>query len=284
MKFWLTSNFPWWGEPVPDLIRDRNLRSKFRVAGIFALLLVSAPAHAQNAAAAFERYRMGDYEGAIATGEAAKTGEGLAVAARAAFAEAQLRDMPCLACLKRVQELAQRSIMLDMSHPEAYVYIAAAMGYESRIVGYVRAALDKYPERTRQAIDHALSVAPNDAWSLAALGGWHFELVRNAGSLLARTLFGASIDAGENAFRRAMAADPGNLIVRLQYVLAISTFDLNHYHQQAAEQLAAIATIEPRTAYEMVMKQRAAQLLQLLSAGNRAQYLARIRHYEGYPA
>ena len=250
---------------------------------LLANLLLS-PAHAQDAAAAFERYRMGDYEGAIATGEAARTGDGLAVAARAAFAEAQLRDMPCQPCLKRVEDLARRSIMLDMNHPDAYVYLAAAMGYEARIIGYVQASLDKYPEITKQAIDHALSVAPNDSWSLATLGGWHFELVRNAGSLLGRTLFGARIVEGEDAFRRSFAADPGNLVVRLQYVLATSAYDLNHYRQQIAGQLAAIAMIQPRTAYEMALKQRAAELQQLLNTGNRAEYLALIRHYQGYPA
>ncbi len=259
---------------------------KVRVGGVFAILLPAmfSTAHAQDSTAAFERYRMGDYEGAIATGEAAKTGPGLAVAARAAFAESQLRDLPCLPCLKRVEEFARRSIMLDMSHPDAYVYLAAAMGYEARITGYVQATINKYPELTKQAIDHALSVAPNDSWSLAALGGWHFELVRNAGSLLARTLFGARIGAGEDAFRRAFAADPGNLVVRLQYVLATAAYDLNRYRPQIIEQLAAIATTQPRTAYEEVMKQRADELQQLLTAGKRAEFLALIHLDQGYRA
>jgi hypothetical protein len=266
------------------------MRSFFRVGGIgftaSALVfyaLISA-AHAQDAAAAFERYRMGDYSGAIAAGEAAKTGEGLAVATRAAFADANLRDMPCLPCLKRVEDLARRSIALDMNHPDAYVYLAAAMGYESRIIGYLRASVDRYPELTKQAIDHALAVAPNDSWSLATLGGWHFELVRNAGSLLARTLFGARIEFGEDAFRRAIAADPGNLVVRLQYVFATSAYDLNRYRMQIADQLAAIAMIEPRTAYEQAMKQRAAELLTLLNANRRPEYQALIKRYQGYPA
>ena len=44
-------------------------------AALFLACVCSPVARAQDAAAAFERYRMGDYEGAIATGEAAKTGE-----------------------------------------------------------------------------------------------------------------------------------------------------------------------------------------------------------------
>ena len=274
-------------KPPPRGGEADKRRSLFWAGGFLVTLIACAanfPAHAQDAAAAFERYRMGDYDGAIAVGEASKTGDGLAVATRAAFAEANLRDPPCLDCLKRVEDLARRSIMLEMNHPEAYIYLAAALGYESRIIGYVRASVDRYPELTKQAIDHALAVAPNDSWSLAALGGWHFEIVRDAGSLLARTLFGARVQAGEDAFRRSIAADPGNLVVRLQYVLAISAYDLNHYRTQIAEQLAAIAMIEPRTAYEQVMKQRAAQLLNLLNANRRPEYVALINRYQGYPA
>ncbi len=259
------------------------IRSALALAVLFACFSLSS-GHAQDAAAAFERYRMGDYEGAITTGEAAKTGAGLAVAARAAFAEANLRDMPCLSCLKRVEDLARRSIMLDVSRPEAFVYLAAALGYESRIIGYVRASLEHYPEMAKQAVDHALADDPNDAWSLAAFGGWHIEIVHDAGSFLARNLFGARVDLGEDAFRRAFAADPGNLVIRLQYTLSMSSFDLNRYRSEIANQLSAIAMLEPRTAYEVVMKQRAARLLDLLKSDRQADYRALVRQYQGYPA
>lgn len=251
---------------------------------ILAVASFGVPVQAQDAATAFTHYQMGDYQGAIRIGEAANNGPGLAVAARAAFAEANLRDMPCLSCLRQVEALARRSIMLDMSHPEAFVYLAAALGYESRIIGYVRATVEHYPEMAKQAIDHALADDPNDAWSLAALGGWHLEIVRNGGSFLARTLYGARPDLGEDAFRRGFATDPGNLVIRLQYVLSAAGYDLNHYRDEIAGQLAAIATTKPRTAYEVAMKQRAARLQDVLKSGRNADFLALIKKYQGYPA
>lgn len=255
---------------------------------VAVLVLVSSsfglPAHAQDAATAFEHYQMGDYQSAIRIGEAANNGPGLAVAARAAFAEANLRDMPCLSCLQQVEALARRSIILDTGHPEAFVYLAAALGYESRIIGYVRATVEYYPEMAKQAIDRALTDDPNDAWSLAALGGWHLEIVRNGGSFLARTLYGARADLGEDAFRRAFAADPGNLVIRLQYVLSTAAYDLNHYRDEIAGQLAAIATTKPRTAYEVAMKQRAARLQDVLKSDRNADFLALIKKFQGYPA
>jgi tetratricopeptide (TPR) repeat protein len=256
-----------------------------RFAAVVMLVLASLglSAYAQDAATALEHYRMGDYQGAIRIGEAANNGSGLAVAARAAFAETNLRDMPCLSCLQRVESLAKRSIMLDMTHPDAFVYLAAALGYESRIIGYVRATLEHYPEMAKQAIDHALTDDPNDAFGLAALGGWHFEIVRNGGSFIARTVYGARTDLGEDAFRRAITADPGNLVVRLQDVLAMAAYDLKRYRNQIADQLAAIAMTEPRSAYEAAMKRRAARLQDLLTSDRNADFLALIKKYQGYP-
>ncbi|MDE2476128.1 MAG: hypothetical protein KGO48_13830 [Alphaproteobacteria bacterium] len=256
-----------------------------RFIAVLIVLVASAnsQAQAQDAATALQHYQMGDYQGAIRIGEAANNGPSFAVATRAAFAVANLRDTPCLSCLRQVEALARHSIMLDMTHPDAFVYLAAALGYESRIIGYVRATLENYPEMAKQAIDHALADDPNDAFSLAALGGWHFEIVRNGGSFVARTVYGARIDAGEDAFRRATVADPGNLVIRLQYVFATAAYDLKRYRNQVTEQLVAIAMTEPRTAYETAMKQRAARLQDLLKSGRNADFLALIKKYQGYP-
>lgn len=250
---------------------------------IVLVAYANSQAQAQDAATALQHYQMGDYQGAIRIGEGANNGPGFAVATRAAFAVANLRDTPCLSCLQQVEALARHSIMLDMTNPDAFVYLAAALGYESRIIGYVRATLENYPEMAKQAIDHALADDPNDAFSLAALGGWHFEIVRNGGSFVARTVYGARIDAGEDAFRRATVADPGNLVIRLQYVFATAAYDLKRYRNQVTEQLVAIAMTEPRTAYETAMKQRAARLQDLLKSGRNADFLALIKKYQGYP-
>jgi hypothetical protein len=252
-------------------------------AAMLLLWLAGLSARAEDANPIFDLYRMGNYEGAIAAGQAANTGEGLAIAARAAFAEANLSDSPCMPCLKRVEGLARRSIMLDANRPDAFVYLAAAIGYEARIIGYLNATVARYPEQAKQVLERALAAAPNDAWSLAAMGAWHIEIVRNGGSFLARTVYGARADAGEEFFRRAFTADPNNLVIRLQYVLAMSAYDLNRNREKMAEQLMAAATLQPRTAYETVMKARAARLLELLKANRRAEYLALINRYQGYP-
>src|SRR5882672_441591 len=180
---------------------------------------------AERGNAPMDLYRAGNYEAAVAAGEAEGSGDSLAVAARAVLADANLRDVPCMTCLKRAEALARRSIALDTQHPEPYVYLAMALGYEARIVGSLRARFARIPEQAKEAIDRALAVAPNDSWSLAAAGTWHVEVVRNGGKFLARVLYGARVEVGEEFLKRAVAADPENLVIRFQHALLLSGVD-----------------------------------------------------------
>ena len=234
--------------------------------------------------APFDLYKAGQYEDAIKAGEAANTGQGLAVAARAAFAEANLSEIPCLPCLQRVESYARRSIALDSMHPDAFVYLAAAFGYQARIVGPITAQFRRYPEDAKAALDHALAVAPNDDWALAALGAWHIEVVRNGGSLLARTIYGARVDTGTEYFYKAFAAEPNNLVTRFQFALSLSGYDFEANSGPATAALDSIRAIEPRTAYEGIIKQRAQRLLDLVKANKRSEYLALVNRYQGYPS
>jgi hypothetical protein len=234
--------------------------------------------------APFDLYRAGQYEDAIKSGEAANTGQALAVAARAAFAEANLSEMPCMPCLQRVEGLARRSIALDNMHPDAFVYLAAALGYQARIVGSITAQFRRYPEDAKDALDHALAVAPNDDWALAATGAWHIEVVRNGGSLLARTIYGARVDTGMDYFYKAFAAEPRNLVIRFQFALSLSGYNFDANSGPVSAALESVRAIEPRTTYEGVIKERAQRLLDLIKANKRAEYLALVNRYQGYPS
>ena len=254
----------------------------FAIACIFVAAL-AGPSLAADIAP-FDLYKAGRYEDAIKAGEAANTGPGLAVAARAAFAEANLSETPCLACLQRVETYARRSITLDSMHPDAFVYLAAALGYQARIVGSITAQFRHYPEDAREAIEHALTVAPNDDWALAALGAWHIEVVRNGGSLLARTIYGARVEAGKDYFYKAFSAEPNNLVIRFQFALSLSGYDFDANSGPATAALESVRAIEPRTVYEGVIKERAQRLLDLIKANKRSEYLALVNRYQGYPS
>src|SRR5258706_7631911 len=218
-------------------------------AAVLSVALSCMPAlTAERGKSPMDLYRAGSYEAAVAVGEAEGSGEALAVAARAVLADANLRDVPCMTCLKRAESLARRSIALDTKHPEAFVYLAATLGYEARIVGSLRARFARYPEQAKEAIDRALLVAPNDSWSLAAAGAWHIEVVRNGGKLLARVLYGAKVEVGEDFLKRAVAADPKDLVIRFQHALLLSGVDFNANKFEVMGELATATMTEPRTA------------------------------------
>jgi hypothetical protein len=165
-----------------------------------------------------------------------------------------------------------------------YVYLAATLGYEARLVGSLRARFARYPEQAKGAIDRALAVAPNDSWSLAAAGTWHIEVVRNGGSLLARALFGARVETGEDYLRRAVAAEPENLVIRFQRALLLSGLDFEVNREAVTSELAAATMTEPRTAYERALKARASRLLDLIQANRQKDYMTLVNRYQGYPS
>src|SRR5262249_38807913 len=162
---------------------------------------------AMNPSAA-ELYRAGQYELAIAKGETVGDADNLAVAAQAALAITTLKGEPCLDCAKRAEALARRAIAADPEHPRAYVCLVAWMAFESRIIGIYASRNAHLPDDARRAIDKALTLAPEDSWALTAMGGWHLEVVRSAGRLWGRVLYGARLNEGEDYFKRAVAADP----------------------------------------------------------------------------
>ncbi len=95
-----------------------------------ALIAIGAPARAATTAHAL--YAEGDYSAAISAGEAEGGTNGFALAARAALADDELADAPCLECLLNAERLAQAAIAADESNAEAYILLVTALGRRGR--------------------------------------------------------------------------------------------------------------------------------------------------------
>jgi hypothetical protein len=245
-----------------------------------AALIVALPVRAETAD---ELYAGGKYEAAAAAALAKSDALGSDDAARAVLADEVSRDTPCLACLERAEDYANKAIAADPRQPDAQIYLAVSLGLQERIIGPLRARLDDYPDRAKNAIDAALASDPDNVWALAALGGWNIAIVDNAGETLADWLFDASFDKGESAFEAAFKAAPGNYVVRYQYALTLSDYDTARFRDEIASSLAAAADGRPTTAYSALIKKRAGDLLALFKADKDADYAALVRKYEGYP-
>lgn len=241
-------------------------------------VLIALPAQADPLAL----YRAGRYAQAIEEASRQNSASGFALAARAALADAMTRA-PCMDCLKRAEALARKAVAADDRLADAHVYLAVTLGYESRILGVVRARLNSWPEEARRNLDAALALEPRNATALAARGGWNIEVVRGGGAVLAGMVYGASAKKGLDDFAAAFAAAPDNPVLRYQYALSLGGLDLDAYRDKIGDALARAAKAEPQTAYEKLAQSRAAELLATLRRGDRAQFDALVRRDQGYP-
>lgn len=246
------------------------------------LLVLLFTGSAQAADDALVLYRQGQYEQAIAMASAENSAGGFALAARAAMAEAMMRS-PCLDCLKRAESFARKSVSMDGGLADGHVFLATSLGYQARIVGMVRARLAGYAEEAKKQLDEALRHDPQNPWALAALGGWHVEIVRGGGATLARWLYGASVPVGISCFEKAFKAAPDNIVLRYQYALSLGGLDPVLYHAAITDALTRTDGGVAVSAYDRFAQKRARELLALLKSGDQAGFSRIVRRDQGYP-
>jgi len=249
-------------------------------AALLALVLSAAPA-GNNAL--FALYAQGHYDEAMRQGAATGTAASLAIAARAAMADAMMKPAPCLECLKRGETYARRAIAADQNAADGHVWLAAALGYEARVVGLVRARMDNDPAQAKEHLDAALKAEPDNAYALAALGGWNVEIVRAGGKFLARRLYDANLEQGLGLFDHAVRAAPRNVAVRYQIALSLAGLDPEVYRGRIENELDAAIHAAPETTYEKFVQGRAEELLAILKRGDREAFDAKLRTFQGYP-
>ena len=250
---------------------------------LLALLLLASPVHAATTEEIFALYAKGDYEQAVKAGEAAKTAPGYAIAARAVLADAVLRDRPCMECLTRAETLARQAVAADPRHAFGQVWLAVALGYQSRITGVVRARLRDAPGQSKTALDAAVAADPRNPFAVSALGGWHIEIVRGGGAYLARLLYGATETEALALLDRAVKLAPANVAVHYQIALSLLGFDERKYRARIQGELRAAIAAEPATSYEKAMQARASELLGLVNRGATDALEAKVRIFQGYP-
>jgi tetratricopeptide (TPR) repeat protein len=247
---------------------------------VLGLSLLASAAFAETPYQLYEGGRFAEAEkGALAAGDAA----GYALAARAELAEEMMRPEPCSACLLHAEALAQRAIDLDPRLPEGRVEFVVALGYQARLMGALEAHFKGFAEKAKNNIDAAIAADPQDAWAWAALGGWNIEIAHDAGSTLARWLYGASLKNGLDDFARAFAAAPDNLVIRYQYALTLAATHEASYHDAIFEALSRAVTAAPHGAYETYAQKCAKELLTALKANDMETFDRLVRHDQGYP-
>lgn len=259
---------------------------KLRVAALVAAGLVASQlSFATHAFAdpAFDLWTQGKYDEAIKTGLAENNAEGLSVAARAAASDMTMRTTPCLECATRTEELARKALAADPKAALPTIYLAGALGYRGRIIGMMAAQSAKLGEQSKAAIEAALAAHPKDAQLLATMAGWHFEVVRVGGSMLARWTYGASVDKGLAKFDEALKIAPNDLVVNYLYGCTLAANDAKKFRPQIEAAWTRVANAQAPSVYEQAQKKRAGELLALLRGNDRKAFDAKLKIYMGIP-
>ena len=250
-------------------------------AALIALLFCATPAMAEGPL--YGLYAAGKYEEAVKAGVAEADAPGYAIAARAVLAEAVLAPAPCMPCLKRAEDFARKAVAADPANADGQVWLAVALGYQARITGAVVARLHDAPGQSKAALEAAVKAAPDNPFAVSALGGWHIEVVRGGGALMAGLLYGAKESQALALFDRAVRLAPGNVAVRYQIGLSLAGFDPVKYRTRIDSELEAAIRATPVTVYEKAMQDRAGDLMTLLRQGLKDRFAMAVRKYQGYP-
>ncbi len=245
-------------------------------------LVLAAPCLAQTPSPR-ALYVAGHYNAAIRAGLAQHDGEGLTEAARAALAKARLHQSPCLSCLKLAESYARAAIAADPKSALARVYLAAALGYEARIIGIMKAEADGFAGEAKDNLKIALKYHPQSGFALAAMGGWNIGVVAGGGAILADLIYGASTDDGIAYYHKAFAADPASIVPRFEYVLSLSSLDRASYAPQIEKSLEFVVQGTAHTAYEKIMQAEGRELLTLWKGAQWPAYQRLVHHIQGYP-
>jgi hypothetical protein len=233
------------------------------------LLLALSTFSSASADTALDLWAQGKYEEAIASGLADKSADGLSVAARAATTEMSLHAMPCLECVRRAEDLSRKALAAEPKAAVPSFCLAAALAYHGRMVGTINTKTAAIGSEARKTIEEALAAHPNDARLMSAMAIWNFEVVRVAGSMLSRIVYGATMDRGLALFDQAFRLSPNDTLMNFQYGMSLAAYDPDEYRSKIEAAWGRVVAARPQNSYDEEMKSRAVKLLALLKSGNK---------------
>lgn len=243
---------------------------KIRVAAL-SIFLAMAPHAARSAAlgAAFDAFRAGNYDEAVALAKNRGAAEDYALAARAMNAKAYFDDGRKSA--RRIADdagaLAEKAIELDPKLAEGYLQSAISLALKGARMSPVRAFLSGLAGKARDRIDAALELDPENPWALSTSGSWRIEVARRGGG----KLYGADPENGREELLRARLLAPDNLTISYECALRMLADGRPAWRAEALASLEAALAAEPATKFESDIKARAREFDAAIRAGPAAE-------------
>jgi len=201
--------------------------------------------------AAWSLFHAGDFQKACEAG--LKAGDaGLTVANKAQSIYAnylEKSEKNKLALFLEVVERAEAQQKSDPKNPNAYYWMAYALGRYSQGISVAKALTQGLGSKVKNALETTIRLQPKHADAHIALGAFHAEVIDKVGKLLGKTQ-GADAATGLKMYQQALKLNPGSAIARIEYANGLVMLEGDKRMKEAEKLYAEAAACEPLDAME----------------------------------
>lgn len=239
------------------------------VSAAFWLLTIASAAAVSDLATARETFASGDFPRAAEEARSTKTAKGWALAARAGLVHADLVAEPQdrLKFIEQAEEDARAAIAMAPDFAEGHLQLAVALGFKARLEGRLTAHAEGYADEARAHLEYVAVREPDNPWMYALLGGWHLE-ISEVGGFLGRTIYGAEVEEGIEAYDQALSLRPDDLVIVYQCALQLAALGDEPFRSRAMTLLQKARLPENPDALETLTFERMRILKDALATDN----------------
>jgi hypothetical protein len=168
---------------------------------------------------AWRQYHLGNFARAAAIGSGLG-GPGAVPAAFATTIYAQYieqDDKRKIELFKQAMAVCKEAEAGGLSTPNLHYMHAVAMGRYSQFISMIEALAQGFGGRIKEQVEKCLELEPKHAEAHATFAGWHAGISDQAGSLMARMLYGATQDGAHEHYDEAVRLAPEHVVPWIEY-------------------------------------------------------------------
>lgn len=168
---------------------------------------------------AWRAYHLGHFGRAVELGMAAGQ-QGAVPAAFATTIYAQYieqDDKRKIALFKQAMALCKEAEAGGLSTANLHYIYAVAMGRYSQFISMIEALAQGFGGRIKEQVEKCLALEPNHAEAHATFAGWHAGISDQAGSMMAKMLYGATQDGAHEHYDEAVRLAPDTVVPHVEY-------------------------------------------------------------------
>jgi tetratricopeptide (TPR) repeat protein len=201
---------------------------------------------------AWRHYHAGRFQQAMEEGLEAG-GAGITVANKAQSIYANGVEPREPAQVKHFEEVMARAVAQVSKEPgnaNAHYQYAYSAGRYSQRISIAKALAQGYGGKIRSALEAALKIEPKHAEAHIALGAFHAEIIDKIGGMVGRLTYGASKEAAEEHFKKALKLTPDSPIAHIEYANGLMMLHGKKAIDEASALYEKASKMKPKDAME----------------------------------